>query len=199
MWSQVSKYFFKGLIILLPFLITLWLLKFIFSFMDDILGSLLTVLFGRPIPGLGLLITLAIVFITGYFANYIVGERLIQAFERFMFKVPIVKSIYSSAKQVNEVLFQSGDSKGFNKACLVQYPRLGIYSIGFLTNEAGREINEKANKTDLVCVFIPNTPTPATGFLIMVPRSELIMLDIKIDEAFKMIVSGGALTPKKKA
>jgi len=192
----LSKYFFKGLFILLPLLITIWLASFLFSFMDGILGGFITFIYGRSIPGAGLLITVFLIFITGYFANYIIGEKFIRFLESFLYKVPIIKGIYSSAKQINDVLFQSGGAKEFRKACIVEYPRQGIYSIGFITTVAASEIQQKVDKDKLLCIFIPNTPTPATGFLIMVPAKDVIMLDMKAEEAFKLLVSGGVLKPK---
>ncbi len=196
MWSLISKYFFNGLFVLLPLFITIWLLAFLFSFMDGILGGIISVFFGRPLPGVGFLATLSLILLTGYFADYILGEKILRLFEAFICKVPIVKSIYSSAKQVNEALFQSKGSKGLNKACLVEYPRKGIYSVGFITAQASGEIETKTGGQKLLCIFVPNTPTPATGFLIMVPEAEVIPLDMKTDEAFKLIVSAGVLKPK---
>ncbi|MFA5097412.1 MAG: DUF502 domain-containing protein [Candidatus Margulisiibacteriota bacterium] len=196
MWSLASKYFFNGLFVLLPLFITIWLLAFLFSFMDGILGGIISVFFGRPLPGVGFLATLSLILLTGYFADYILGEKILRLFEAFICKVPIVKSIYSSAKQVNEALFQSKGSKGLNKACLVEYPRKGIYSVGFITAQGPEEAQSKTGGQKLLCIFIPNTPTPATGFLIMVPESEVIPLDMKTDEAFKLIVSAGVLKPK---
>ncbi len=195
MWSKLSAHFFKGLIILLPLLITLWLLSILFAFADGILGGFITLALGRSLPGIGFLTTVLLILLAGYLGDYILGVKIISWFEGIVSRVPIVKSIYSSAKQVNEVFFQSGEQKGFNKACLVQYPRQGIYSIGFITTYASPEIQDKSGKGNLICVFIPNTPTPATGFLIMVPSNELIVLDMKIDEAFKYIVSAGVLKP----
>jgi uncharacterized membrane protein len=166
--------------------------------MDGILGGIISIIFGHPLPGVGFLVTITLIFITGYFANYIIGERFIRFLESFLYKVPIVKSIYSSTKQINDVFFQSEKKHGFQKACLVQYPREGIYSLGFITTTAALEIQHKVNNENLLCVFIPNTPTPATGFLIMVPAKDVIMLDIKTEDAFKLVVSGGVLKPKEK-
>ncbi len=197
MWSLASKYFFRGLFVLLPLFITIWLLWFLFSFMDGILGGIISVIFGRPLPGVGFLVTISLIFLTGYFANYLLGEKILKLFEAAICKVPIVKSIYSSAKQINEALFQTKESKGFNKACLVEYPRIGIYSIGFITAAAPKEASAKIGGKKLLCVFVPNTPTPATGFLILVPENEVIMLDMKTEDAFKLVVSAGVLKPKE--
>ncbi|MFC1768044.1 DUF502 domain-containing protein [Candidatus Margulisiibacteriota bacterium] len=112
-------------------------------------------------------------------------------------RLPIVRNIYSSAKQINEVLFmqRSIKEKGYNRAALVEYPRKGIWSVGFVTSEAAKEIKKKT-KSKLINIFIANTPTPVTGFLIMVPIKDVKLLDMRVDQAFKYVVSGGVLKPK---
>ncbi len=148
---------------------------------------------GRHYPGLGLVITILIVLVAGYSASYIIGAKMFKVGEELLFRVPIVKSIYSAAKQINEILFTHGEAtEKFRHVCLVEYPRKGIYSIGFITSDAAPEMEKKA-KTKLINVFVPNTPTPATGFLVLVPAHDVIMLDIKMDEAFKYIISAGVL------
>jgi uncharacterized membrane protein len=194
MWQKISAYFVRGLITLLPLLVTIWLLWFLFTFFDSILGNILAALLGRPIPGLGLLITIILIFITGYFATYIIGARLFKFGEELLYRVPIVKSIYSAAKQINDVLFAQKNVEEYRRACIVEYPRKGIWSVGFVTSDAAAEIEAKA-KEKMINVFIPNTPTPATGFTIVVPAREVILLDMKIDDAFKYIISGGVLKP----
>lgn len=195
MWSKISNIFFKGLIVLLPLLITIWLVSFLFSFMDGILGGVITLAIGHPLPGLGFLTTVLLIFLTGYFADYIIWGKAFRLMERLLFKVPIVKGIYSSVKQINDVLFLSGEQKGFRKACLLQYPSHGLYTLGFVTTVAAQEIQQKTEKDKMLCVFIPNTPTPATGFLVMAPAKEVILLDMKTEDAFKLVVSGGVLKP----
>lgn len=198
MWSAISSRFFKGLAVMLPLLITIWLLLFLFSFMDGILGGVITLFIGRPAPGFGFIITLVLIFVAGYFTDYIMGNKILGVMDNLLFRVPIVKGIYSSAKQINDVFFQSGGTKEFKKACVVQYPREGIFSVGFITTVAAQEIQQKTNTDKLLCVFIPNTPTPATGFLIMLPAKDIIMLDMKAEDAFRLIVSGGVLKPAEK-
>ena len=194
MWAKLSNYFLRGLITLLPLLVTIWLLWFMFSFLDGILGNIIALFVGHPLPGLGFLITILLIFKTGYFATHIFGARVFELGEQILFRVPIVKSIYISAKQINDVLFIHKGTEEFRRACLLEYPRKGIYSMGFVTSDAAEEV-EKKTKNKLINIFIPNTPTPATGFLIMVPAQEVILLDMKTEEAFKYIVSGGVLKP----
>lgn len=198
MWTKISSLFFRGVIILLPLFVTIWLLWFMFSFMDGILGGVLSLIFGHPMPGLGFVITITLIVLTGYLANYFIGEKFLTLIDNLLIKIPIVKTIYSSAKQVNDALFQTGASKGFTKACLVEYPRNGIFSVGFITAQTASDIVSKAGGKEMVNVFIPNTPTPATGFLIIVPAKDIILLDMKTEDAFKLIVSAGVIQPKER-
>ena len=195
MWTRVSNYFFRGLITLLPLLVTIWLLWFMFSFIDGILGNLITIIYGRPLPGVGFVSTFVLIFATGYFATHIFSAKLFKLGEEILYRVPIVKSIYSAAKQINDVLFLHKQSDEFRRACIVEYPRKGIFSVGFVTSDAAEEIEKKA-KSKLINVFVANTPTPATGFLIMVPAQDVILLDMRMDDAFKYVISGGVLKPR---
>ena len=194
--NRLSNYFLRGLITMLPLLVTIWLLWFMYSFLDGILGNIITLFVGHPLPGLGFVAIILLILITGYFATHIFGAKLFQLGEQLLYRVPIVKGIYSAAKQVNEVLFIHKGNEELRHACLIEYPRKGLYTIGFITSDASEEIEKKA-KGKLINVFVPNTPTPATGFLVMVPVQEVIILEMKIEEAFKYVVSGGVLQPAK--
>ena len=194
MWHKISGYFLRGLITLLPLLITIWLIYFIFSFLDSILGNIITLIVGKHIPGLGFVITVALIFLVGFFATYIIGAQLFKLGEEILYRVPIVKSIYSAVKQINDVLFMQKTGEQYRRACIVEYPRKGIWSLGFVTSDAAMEIEAKA-KEKMINVFVANTPTPATGFLIVVPARDVILLEMKIEDAFKYIVSGGVLKP----
>ncbi|MEE8638499.1 MAG: DUF502 domain-containing protein [Candidatus Margulisiibacteriota bacterium] len=184
----------RGLITLLPLLVTIWLLMVLFNFLDGILGTILTAVIGRHIPGLGLIAMILLIFLVGFFATYIIGAQLFKLGEEILYRVPIVKSVYSAVKQLNDVLFMQKSAEEFRRACIVEYPRKGIWSLGFVTSDAAAEIEVKA-KEKMINVFVANTPTPATGFLIVVPARDVILLDMKIEDAFKYIVSGGVLKP----
>ena len=131
---------------------------------------------------------------TGYFATHIFGAKIFELGEQILYHVPIVKSIYTSVKQINDVLFIHKGTSEFRRACIVEYPRKGLFSMGFVTSDAATEIENKT-KSKLINIFIPNTPTPATGFLIMAPVQEVILLEMKTDVAFRYVVSGGVLKP----
>jgi uncharacterized membrane protein len=194
MWHKISGYFFRGLITLLPLLITIWLLYFIFTFLDGILGNVITLITGKSYPGLGFALTVIIIFLTGFFATYIIGAKLFKFGEWILFRLPIVKSIYSAVKQINDVLFMQKSADEYRRACLIEFPRKGLWSIGFITSDAAEEIEAKA-KEKMINVFIANTPTPATGFTVVVPARDVILLDMKIEDAFKYVISGGVLKP----
>src|SRR3989338_679891 len=194
MWHKISSWFLRGLITLLPLLVTIWLLFFMFTFLDSILGNIIALVVGHSIPGLGFLLTVTLILLVGFFATYIIGAQLFKLGEEILYRVPIVKSIYSAVKQINELLFTQKNADEYRRACIIEYPRKGVWSIGFVTSDAAAEIEVKA-KEKMINVFIANTPTPATGFLIMVPAREVILLDIKIEDAFKYVVSGGVLKP----
>lgn len=195
MWHKISNYFLRGLITLLPLLVTIWLLYTLFTFFDGILGNLLAVVIGRYIPGLGFLVTFILMFVVGYFASYIIGAQLFKFGDEVLHRVPVVKGIYSALKQINDVLFMQKATDEYRRACIVEYPRKGIWSIGFITSDAAIEIEAKV-KQKMINVFVPNTPTPATGFMIMVPARDVILLDMKTEDAFKYVVSGGVLKPQ---
>lgn len=193
-WQRLSTYFVRGLITLLPLLVTIWLLWFLYSFLDGILGNIIALFAGHPIPLVGFVLIIFLIFFTGYFTTYIVGARLFKFGEELLGRIPIIKSIYSAVKQVNDVLFQEKTAEEYRRACIVEYPRKGIWSIGFVTSDAAAEVEAKA-KEKMINVFVANTPTPATGFLIMVPARDVILLDMKLEDAFKYVISGGVLKP----
>ncbi|MFA5104770.1 MAG: DUF502 domain-containing protein [Candidatus Margulisiibacteriota bacterium] len=195
MGSFLGRIFFKGFYVLLPLLITIWLVSFLFNFTDGILGGLITMLYGSPIQGTGLLLTIILIFLIGAIASFIPGEKALLIAEKIVYKIPFINGIYSAAKKVDEMLFKQGESNELKKACLVEYPRKGIFTLGFVTSESIKEISNKVNTQKLFCVFIPNTPTPATGFMIMVPAEDVMILDMKVEDAFKYIVSCGVIKP----
>lgn len=195
----MRKYFITGLLILVPLAITLWVLSLVISTMDQ---SLLLLpqswrpeaLFGFNIPGLGTILTLLIVFLTGLLTRNFVGKRLVYAWELLLTRIPIVSSIYSSVKQVSDTLFSSSGN-AFRKAMLVQYPREGSWTIAFLTGVPGGDVRNHL-LGDYISVYVPTTPNPTSGFFLMMPRVDAIELDMTVDEALKYIVSMGVVSPE---
>lgn len=151
-------------------------------------------LFGFNIPGLGALLTLVIIFVTGLVATNIFGQQMIVWWERLLNRVPVVKAIYFSVKQVSDTLF-SDSGNAFRKAVLVQYPRQGSWTIAFITGAPGGDVANHLHG-DYISVYVPTTPNPTSGFFLMMPRADVIELAMTVDEALKYIISMGTVTPK---
>lgn len=194
----MKKYFITGLLIWVPLVITLWVLDFLISTMDQSLRLLPPewlpeALFGYHIPGLGVILTLVVVFLTGLFTANILGQRLVKFWEWLLSRIPVVKSIYSGVKQVSDTLF-SGQGQAFRKVLLVQYPREGSWIIAFQTGQPGGDVANHL-KGEYVSVYVPTTPNPTSGFFLMIPKSDVIELDMSVDEALKYIISMGVAAP----
>jgi len=194
----LKKYFITGLLIWIPLAITIWVLDLIVTTMDALLPTQLqTVLFGRQVPGIGVLLTLLIVFGTGVLASNILGQRLVTLWEMLLGRIPVVKSIYSSVKQVSDTLFSPG-GQAFRKALLVQYPHPGAWTIAFLTGAPGGDVANHLSD-DYVSVYVPTTPNPTSGFFLMFPRADVVELDMSVDEALKYVISMGVVAPSRPA
>jgi len=194
----MKKYLVTGLLIWIPLAITIWVLDLIVSTMDQSLLLLPpqlqpTALFGRRIPGLGALLTVLIVFVTGVLASNILGQRLLRLWESILGRIPVVKSIYSGVKQVSDTIFAPG-GQAFRKALLVQYPREGSWTIAFLTGQPGGDVANHL-RGDYLSVYVPTTPNPTSGFFLMMPKADIVELDISVDEALKYVISMGVVTP----
>jgi uncharacterized membrane protein len=193
-----KRYLITGLLVLVPLAITIWVLKTLIGVMDQ---SLLLLppswrpeaLFGFGIPGVGALLTLLIVLVTGMVATNFFGKRIILFWEGLLARVPVVKSIYYSVKQVSDTLF-SDSGQAFRKALLVQYPRQGCWTIAFQTGHPGGDVVNHL-KDDYVSVYVPTTPNPTSGFFLMMHKDEVIELDMSVDDALKYIISMGVVTP----
>jgi len=193
----MKKYFITGLLIWVPLGITVWVLDLLIGNMDKSLlllphGLHPDVWLGVHIPGLGAVLTLLVIFLTGLFAANIIGQRLIGFWESLLGRIPVVKSIYHGVKQVSDTLF-SGSGEAFRKVLLVRYPHPQAWSLAFQTAVPGREVAEKLDG-EYVGVFIPTTPSPVNGFYFFVKKSETIELDISVDQALKYIISMGVVS-----
>ncbi|TCS36988.1 putative membrane protein [Paucimonas lemoignei] len=195
----MRKYFITGLLILVPLAITLWVLNLIISTMDQTLLLLPTqwrpeVFLKFTLPGMGVILTLLIVFFTGLAAHNFIGRRVVALWEALLTRIPVVNSIYSSVKQVSDTLFSSSGN-AFRKAVLVQYPRQGSWTIAFLTGAPGGDVANHL-QGDYISVYVPTTPNPTSGFFLMMHKSETVELDMTVDAALKYIVSMGVVAPE---
>jgi len=202
----VKKYLIAGLLVWLPLTITIWVLHSVLGALDGVFGGVLSAtqlvlpeaarnpLEGlRRVPGLGVLVMLAALLVTGVFATNIFGQWWLRQGNRLLKKIPIVKSIYSSVKQVSDTLFSTG-GQAFREAVLVQYPRQGAWTIAFVTGKPSGEVAQHLG-VEHVSVYVPTTPNPTSGFFLMLPRAEVVTLRMSVDEALKYVISMGVVGP----
>jgi uncharacterized membrane protein len=195
----MRKYFITGLLILVPIAITAWVLNLVIGTMDQ---SLLLVpaqyrpkaLFGFDIPGLGTILTVLIVFLTGLLTNNLVGNYIVRMWEKLLHRIPVVSSLYGSVKQVSDTLFSSSGN-AFRKAVLIPYPHQNSRTIAFLTGVPGGDVKNHLDG-DYVSVYVPTTPNPTSGFFLMLAKKDVIELDMSVDAALKYIVSMGVVAPE---
>lgn len=196
MKTRAKRYFLAGLILWAPLSITIWVITWAFDTLDSVLPMALRseVLFGIHIPGFGVLVILLLILLTGFLAANLVGQKLVEVWEGTMRRIPLVRSIYSSVKQVSDTILTPG-GQAFRKAVLVQYPRQGAWTIAFLTGTPANEVAQHL-PGECVSVYVPTTPNPTSGFFLMMPRSDVIELSIGVDAALKYVVSMGTVPPQ---
>ena len=205
MKRRLQQYFITGLLVWLPMGVTVWILLWLMGLLDGIflavLGAADAVIPGlhllseklRHIPGLGVILVAVVIFATGVFVANMFGQWWVHQWDKLMNRIPVVRSIYTSVKQVADTLF-SGSGHAFSKALLVQYPRQGSWTIAFLT---GRPAGEVATHLpgDFVSVYVPTTPNPTSGFFLMMPRADVVELKMSVDDALKYVISMGVVAP----
>jgi len=198
MLTKLRRYFITGLIITLPVFITTYFLFLTFRFIDGVCGGVINYFLrkelGFSIPGIGIMLGILTVLVVGFLATRFLGNRLFPTMEKWFLKFPLIRQIYPPAKQIVN-FFISKDKPAFKKVVLVEYPSRGIWSVGFVTNEGFKEAREKVNK-ELIHVFIASTPSPLTGFFVLVPKGDVKFLNISVEDGIKLIVSGGILMPE---
>ncbi len=196
--GSLRRYLIAGLLIWLPIVVTVLILKFLIDVVD---GTLLLLpeavqpenLFGFRIPGLGLVLSGVVLLVTGMIMTNLMGRSMVGLWEGLLARIPVVRAIYSASKQLTETLF-SGSGKSFRKVVMVRYPHADSWTLAFLTGDGLPEANAKTGH-NLVNVFVPTTPNPTSGFFLMVPREEILELDMSVDAGIKLILSAGAVLP----
>lgn len=194
----IKRYFITGLLIWVPLVITGWVLSLIVSTLDQSLRLLPATihpqnLFGFAIPGVGALLTLAMILLTGLLAANFIGQKLVVWWDKLLSRIPVVNSVYKSVKQVSDTLF-APNGNAFRKALLVQYPRHGSWTIAFQTGHPGGDLVNHLDG-EYVSVYVPTTPNPTSGFFLMMPFKDVVELDMTVDEALKYIISMGVVAP----
>ena len=195
----MKKYLITGLLIWIPIVITVWVLKLIVDALDQTLLLLPREFqtenwLGLHVPGMGVVMTLVIVFITGLLTTNLIGARLVQLWHDILHRIPVVRSIYSSVKQISDTLFSSS-GQAFRKALLVQWPQPGMWTVAFLTGRPGADVARHLPAGDYMSVYVPTTPNPTGGYFVVVARKDVIELDMSVDEALKYIISMGVVPP----
>lgn len=194
----LRNYLIGGLLVWIPIMITVWVFRFLTRILDNSLMLLPPfwrpeALFGHYVPGVGIALSLLLLFVTGVIARNLFGKRIVTGIENMVRRIPVVGAVYGGAKSFSEtVLTDKGSS--FKQVVMLEFPRKGIYSIGFIT---AHDLEEAQARTEqlVTCVFVPTTPNPTTGFLVMVPKNEVVIMDMTVDEAFKMLLTLGVVVP----
>lgn len=195
MLRQIRTYLLTGLVALIPAIATLQIAKWAFATLDGFLGRYLRILLNRHIPGVGLIVTLLLAIFLGLITRNIIGRRLIQMVESAVLRIPLIRSLYSATKQLTDALFMQNSSL-FRKTVLIEYPRKGVYSLGFVTGEGKGDVQDMT-ADEVVPVFLPSTPNPTTGWLVFVKANEMIDLSMSVEDGLKLVISGGTLVPPK--
>ena len=197
--SRLRTYFLTGVIVTAPIAITIFLVWQFITFLDSYVGGFVPRRYNPEtylpfgIPGIGLIIMLAFLTLVGFVTAGFAGRTLVRTGERLLSRMPVVRSVYGTLKQIFETVFNQS-SRSFREVVLVEYPRRGIGAIGFVTGPTRGEVQERTDE-DLVNIFLPTTPNPTSGFLLFVPRKDLIHLDMTVEEGIKLVISGGIVTP----
>ncbi len=196
--KRLRRYIVAGILVWLPIGVTIGLVWFLVGLMDKTLVLIPQryqpeELIGFAIPGLGIVLTLIVLLTTGVLAANIVGRSMVGLWEKMLERIPVVRAVYSASKNFTEIVF-SDSSQSFKKVLLIEYPRKGLYSLAFQTSSELGEVQGRTGE-DVICTFVPTTPNPTSGFIIIVPRKDLIELDMEVDEALKMIISLGVVVP----
>lgn len=204
MLTSIRRYFVSGILVWIPVVVTIFAIRFLVGLFNNGYNTIparfrLDQLLGVHIPGLGIIITVLIIIFTGMFAANFLGKRLMALGDKVIGKIPLVRTIYLGVKQILDTMFRS-EGKAFRKVLLVEYPRKGLWSIAFQTGTGSPEVNPEITgntEDEVVTIFIPTTPNPTSGFLMMVAKKDVKELDISVDQALKFVISLGVVQPSK--
>lgn len=191
MRQRIRNYLIAGFLVILPLGVTAFVLLALFRFLDSLLGPIFR-LFGIEVPGLGLVSGILLILLTGFMASNVLGRRLVSLFDAVMLRIPFARTIYAATKQFSDTIFQHNRA-AFREAVLLEWPRQGLYSVGFVTGETRGEAQAKTSER-VLNVFVVTTPNPTTGFLCLVPESQVIRLEMSVEDALKLVVSAGIVT-----
>lgn len=195
----LKRWFFSGLLVILPLVVTIWVLDIVVHFLDASVNLLPEnwkpeQVWGRKIPGVGVILTIAIILAVGAFASNYLGSKMVKWWDRFLGQIPVVRSIYNAVKQISDTLFSS-KGNAFREVVLVQYPRQGLWTMALVTGKPGGILAEHCDPEEYINIYVPTTPNPTSGFYLMTKRSDTIALNVNVDEAIKSIIAMGVIAP----
>ena len=188
----IRREFISGVLVVVPVILTYIVLRFLFEAIDGVLGPFIVDVFGYYVPGLGLVTTLLLILLAGFFARSFVGHQILKLGDRLLRRTPVIRPIYTAAKQLLEAMASTSDST-FKEVGLIEYPRVGVYALGFLSRRI--ELDVKGVRKIYWSVFVASTPTPVSGMVVIVPEEDVIRVDMTIEEGVKFLVSGGVASP----
>lgn len=191
-WASFRIMFGRGLVVLVPAVITVMVLRTLFEFVDRIISPIFDYLLGQHIPGLGFISMILLILMVGLLSRNLIGRTVFRFLEKVLFTIPVARNIYSAMKDLFSAFGFGGKGKSFKQVVLVEYPRSGLWTIGFVTNEIN--INSKSSTQETTSVYIPNPPNPTSGILLLVPRSEVQVLAMSVEDGLKLVLSGGIVT-----
>ncbi len=186
MKTQLRKSFFTGLLVVIPISVTIYILVFLIGILNNLLP------FSFLPYGTGLVLTIILITLVGFMTSNLIGKRLIDMGEKFISSIPLVKNVYAAVKQISDAML-SAKGKNFRRVVLIEYPRKGIYTLAFVTGVSRGEVQDKT-QSNVINLFVPTTPNPTSGFYLMVPDTDVIDLDMSVEDAFKLLISGGMVS-----
>lgn len=192
---NLKRYFFTGLIVIIPLFLTAWLIIFVFRFFDGILGGFVNAILkktiGYYVPGLGLVVSVLIILAVGFISSQLIGKKIFIIIEKWFANLPFIKNIYPGFKEIVNLFLLEKEHK-FKKVVLAEYPSKGLWTLGFITNEEVKKVTGSFAK-EMVAVFVPTTPGPLSGYVVFVAKDELRYPEMTVKDAVKVIISGGVL------
>lgn len=192
LWVALRATFGRGIVVLVPVVFTLWILNILFNFVDGLTSPIYDQILGRHIVGVGFATMIALILIVGVLSRNFIGKTFGAVFEKIISSIPLARSIYGTFRDLFQALQAGGSGKTFRQVVLFEYPRQGLWTIGFVTNEIG--LHNGTEKDELVSVYIPTPPNPTAGNLVLVPRRSVRVLDMSVEEGLKFVLSGGIVT-----
>jgi uncharacterized membrane protein len=196
LFGELRSAFIRGVGVLIPLAVTFWVFSTLLNWMDGFLSPLFERLLGQPAPGLGFLAMLMIIVLVGLLTKNLIGHLLFTWFERLIRSIPVVRAVYGAIKDLFGAVALGGKSKTFRQVVMVEFPRPGLFCVGFVTNEMTYEAGG-GNRTEFTNVYIPNPPNPTSGVLVLVPTKDVITLDLSVEEGLKLVLSGGIVVPER--